>query len=130
MKDIMVPISPGELLDKITILRIKSARIADPAKLANVRHELALLEQTWASAVPDAAALAADERALETVNTRLWDIEDRIREHEAGRRFDASFIELARAVYVTNDERAAIKKRINLALGSKIVEEKSYQPYD
>jgi hypothetical protein len=129
MNVILVPISPGELLDKITILRIKSARMTDPAKLENVRHELALLEQTWARAVPDAARLASEEHALETVNTRLWDIEDRIREHEAGRRFDASFVELARAVYVTNDERAAIKKRINVALGSKIVEEKSYQPY-
>ena len=130
MNVILVPISPGELLDKITILRIKSERITDPAKLENVRHELALLEQTWVRAVPAAAQFAAEEHALTTVNTRLWDIEDRIREHEAGRRFDASFIELARAVYVTNDERAAIKKRINLALGSKIVEEKSYQPYD
>jgi hypothetical protein len=129
MDDILVPISPGELLDKITILRIKAARIAEPAKLAHVRHELALLEHTWTRAVPAAAKLAAEERALETVNARLWDIEDRIREHEAARRFDASFIELARAVYVTNDERAAIKKRINVALGSKIVEEKSYRPY-
>jgi hypothetical protein len=130
MSVILVPISPGELLDKITILRIKAARISDPAKLENVRHELTVLEQTWARAVPGAAQLAAEEQALTTVNTRLWDIEDRIREHEAGRRFDASFIELARAVYMTNDERAAIKKRINLALGSRIVEEKSYQPYD
>lgn len=130
MNVILVPISPGELLDKITILRIKAARMTDAAKLENVRHELALLEQTWARAVPAGAELAAEEHALETVNTRLWDIEDRIREHEAGRRFDASFIELARAVYVTNDERAAIKKRINVALGSKIVEEKSYRPYN
>lgn len=130
MNTILVPISPGELLDKITILRIKSARMTDPAQLENVRHELALLEQTWSRAVPNGAQFQAEEHALETVNTRLWDIEDRIREHEAGRRFDASFIELARAVYVTNDERAAIKRRINLALGSKIVEEKSYQPYD
>jgi hypothetical protein len=130
MNTILVPISPGELLDKITILRIKAARMTDPAQLENVRHELALLEQTWSRAVPNGAQFQAEEHALETVNTRLWDIEDRIREHEAGRRFDASFIELARAVYVTNDERAAIKRRINLALGSKIVEEKSYQPYD
>ena len=129
MKDILVPISPGELLDKITILRIKAARMSDAAKLENVRHELALLEQTWARAVPAGAELAAEEHALETVNTRLWDIEDRIREAEACLRFDASFIELARAVYVTNDERAAIKKRINVALGSRIVEEKSYRPY-
>jgi Lhr-like helicase len=129
MQDILVPISPGELLDKITILRIKSARMSDATKLANVRHELQLLEQTWRSAVPAGADIAADERALEAVNTQLWDIEDRIRDQEAARAFDAVFIELARAVYVTNDERAAIKKRINTALGSGLVEEKSYRPY-
>ena len=129
MQDILVPISPGELLDKITILRIKSSRMSDPVKLANVRRELAALEQTWQRAVPDPAALSADEEALHTVNARLWDIEDRIRDHEATRRFDAAFIELARAVYVNNDERALIKKRINTALGSALVEEKSYRPY-
>ena len=129
MKELLVPISPGELLDKITILRIKAARIGDATKLANVRHELALLEQTWSSSVPAGVDLTADERALEDVNARLWDIEDRIRGKEAARQFDAEFIELARAVYVSNDERAAIKKRINLALGSALVEEKSYRPY-
>ncbi len=129
MKDILVPISPGELLDKITILRIKSARIADATKLANVRHELALLEGIWAQAVPDGSATAADERALEAVNARLWDIEDHIRDEERAKRFGERFIELARAVYICTDERAAIKKRINLALGSTLVEEKSYQPY-
>jgi len=129
MKDILVPISPGELLDKITILRIKSARIGDAGKLANVRHELALLEQTWAASVPQGAAIAADEQALEAVNARLWDIEDRIRDEEHAQRFGERFIELARAVYICNDERAAIKKRINLALGSALVEEKSYRPY-
>jgi len=129
MQDILVPISPGELLDKITILRIKSARMSDAAKLANVRHELQLLEKTWADSVPVRVDLAADELALETVNASLWDIEDQIREEEAAKRFGARFIELARAVYVTNDERAAIKKRINAALGSALVEEKSYRPY-
>jgi len=129
MKDILVPISPGELLDKITILRIKSARIGDAAKLANVRHELALLEQTWAASVPQGAAIAADEQALEAVNAKLWDIEDRIRDEEHAQRFGERFIELARAVYICNDERAAIKKRINVALGSALVEEKSYRPY-
>ena len=129
MEDILVPISPGELLDKITILRIKSARIGDAAKLANVRHELALLEQTWAASVPQGAAIAADEQALEAVNARLWDIEDRIRDEEHAQRFGERFIELARAVYICNDERAAIKKRINVALGSALVEEKSYRPY-
>ena len=129
MQDIMVPISPGELLDKITILRIKSARMSDAAKLVNVRHELQLLEQTWSAAVPVGVSLVDDERALEAVNARLWDVEDRLRDQEAERRFDAQFVELARAVYVTNDERAAIKKRINTRLGSALVEEKSYRPY-
>ena len=129
MQDILVPISPGELLDKITILRIKSARMSDDAKLANVRHELQLLERTWRGSVPVSIDLAADERALEAVNASLWDIEDQIRDQEAAQRFGARFIELARAVYVTNDERAAIKKRINAALGSALIEEKSYRPY-
>ena len=129
MDGILVPISPGDLLDKITILRIKAARIEDAGKLGNIRRELAVLEQNWRQAVPAIAQLAADEAALARVNTELWDIEDRIREHEAQRRFDASFIELARAVYLRNDERAAIKQRINLKLGSTILEEKSYQPY-
>ncbi len=128
MNDILVPISPGELLDKITILRIKAARITDAAKLANVRLELQLLERTWRDAC-GAADVTADERALQSINERLWDIEDRIRDQEAQRRFDQEFIELARSVYVANDERAAVKKRINLALGSRLIEEKSYQPY-
>jgi len=130
MKELLVPLSPGELLDKITILRIKVARIQDAAKLANVKRELALLEQTWkdsgAAAVHD---VALDERALENVNERLWDIEDRIRDKEARQTFDREFIELTRAVYICNDERAAIKKRINLLLGSSLVEEKSYKQY-
>ena len=132
MQDILVPISPGELLDKITILRIKSARMSDASKLANVRHELALLEQTWAAAVPAGAAsdrLANEEQALEAINAKLWDIEDHIRDEELAQRFGARFIELARSVYICNDERAAIKKRINVALGSALVEEKSYKPY-
>jgi hypothetical protein len=129
MDQIQVPVSPGELLDRITILRIKSERIAESRQLANVRHELALLEQTWRAAHLADAGLAAEEAALQRVNQELWDIEDRIREHEAQRRFDASFIELARSVYQRNDERAAIKKRINVALNSTLVEEKSYHPY-
>jgi hypothetical protein len=129
MDGILVPLSPGELLDKITILRIKAQRIGDAGKLANVGRELALLEQYWSQAVAAPAELAADEAALARVNSELWDIEDRIREHEAQRRFDGGFIELARAVYLRNDERAAIKQRINLKLKSAIVEEKSYQPY-
>ncbi len=130
MQDILVPVSPGELLDKITILRIKSARITDATKLANVRLELGLLEKQWRAALPAGADVAGEEQALESVNAKLWDIEDQIRDLEAEKRFDAKFIELARAVYINNDERAAIKKRINLKLGSALVEEKSYRPYN
>lgn len=128
--EILVPISPGELLDKITILRIKSARMSDAAKLANVRRELDLLEHTWREARHVRSYdVAAEERALQAVNERLWDIEDRIRDKERAQAFDAEFIALARSVYVENDERAAVKKRINTALGSTIVEEKSYANY-
>ena len=129
MQDIMVPISPGELLDKITILRIKVARIQDAAKLANVKLELTLLERTWKDSGCATAAVVSDEHALQAVNEQLWDIEDRIRDKEARQTFDRDFIELARSVYVTNDERAAVKKRINQRLGSRLVEEKSYKQY-
>jgi hypothetical protein len=129
MDTLMVPVSPGELLDKITILRIKSARLSDQTKLANVRYELTLLEQTWRRSLPNDPAVAADEAELQRVNAQLWDIEDQIREHEAQQRFDGAFVELARSVYIRNDERAAIKQRINRKLNSVIVEEKSYQPY-
>jgi hypothetical protein len=129
MKDILVPVSPGELLDKITILRIKVARILDPGKVANVRLELDLLEKTWRDSGCATFDVVRDERALQDVNERLWDIEDLIREKEAKQTFDREFIELARSVYVSNDERAAIKKRVNLQLGSRLVEEKSYKPY-
>ena len=129
MKEVLVPLSPGELLDKITILRIKVARIQEAAKLANVKLELSLLEQIWKDSGAAAHDVALDERALENVNERLWDIEDRIRDKEARQTFDRDFIELARAVYICNDERAAIKKHINLQLGSRLVEEKSYKQY-
>jgi hypothetical protein len=129
MLDIHVPISPGELLDKITILRIKSKRMSDPRQLANVRRELEALESVWAACAPPGGGVAADIAALMAVNERLWVIEDEIRGKERAGCFDSEFIRLARAVYVENDERAAVKRRINAALGSSIVEEKSYQPY-
>ncbi len=130
MNDILVPISAGELLDKITILRIKCARIDDAAKLANVRQELARLERSRAGIAAAATQTSRPRKLSSSASTReLWDIEDRIREHEAQRRFDAAFIELARAVYLRNDERAAIKRRINLKLDSALLEEKSYRPY-
>jgi hypothetical protein len=129
MSLIQTPVSYGELIDKITILEIKSRRITDDAKLANVRNELDLLNATWAN---DAASQTdvSDERArLLAVNELLWDIEDSIRLKERAQAFDQEFIELARAVYFRNDERAAFKREINLKLGSQLVEEKSYQDY-
>ena len=129
MSDIKVPISPGEMLDKITILRIKSARMQDPGKLANVRLELDALEQTWSGSAYAKADIDAEMTALLKVNERLWVIEDDIRDKERAQAFDADFIRLARAVYFENDERAAIKRRINDKLGSSIVEEKSYAKY-
>ncbi|NJD32427.1 MAG: hypothetical protein FIB04_11130 [Gammaproteobacteria bacterium] len=129
MPELLVPISPGELIDKITILEIKSQRMSDEAKLRNVRTELALLTDTWHSSPYAATDIAAEWGDLRRVNEQLWDIEDRIRDKERDATFDAGFIELARAVYVTNDERAAIKKRINTKLGSTLVEEKSYADY-
>jgi hypothetical protein len=129
MSEISVPVSPGELLDKITILRIKSTRMSDAQKLANVRSELKVLEATWSASPYAKSDIAADVNALLQVNERLWVIEDDIRNKERAQEFDAEFIRLARAVYVENDERAAIKRRINLRLGSSIVEEKSYAKY-
>ena len=129
MSDISVPVSPGELLDKITILRIKSKRMSDTRKLANVRVELKVLEETWSASPYAKFDIAADVNALLEVNERLWVIEDDIRDKERAQAFDSEFIRLARAVYFENDERAAIKRRINLKLGSTIVEEKSYAEY-
>ena len=128
-EELLVPVSYGELLDKIAILQIKSERMTDPAKLANVRHELSALERTWMAhpaAVQDIAELRA---RLKAVNERLWVIEDDIRVKEKAQAFDDEFIRLARSVYVENDARARIKKDINLALGSAYVEEKSYEDY-
>ena len=129
MHEIKIPISPGELLDKITILRIKSQRMSDPRKLHNVRLELEALLATWVGCAYASAAIDADVDALMTVNERLWVIEDDIRDKERAQAFDAEFIRLARSVYALNDERAAIKLRINSKLGSTIVEEKSYRDY-
>ena len=126
MKDILVPTAPGELIDKLTILRLKEEKISDPAKLANVRHERAALQSIADRALPPSVELMALWDDLYSINADLWEIEDDIRAFEARGDFGPGFIALARAVYVTNDERAAVKKRINLLLGSAIVEEKSY----
>ena len=126
MTHLSVPVSPGELIDKLTILEIKLARIADPAKLANIRREHAALDAVARASLPPSAELAELRAALGEVNAALWQIEDEIRACEARGEFGAAFVALARAVYRTNDRRAALKKRINLLLGSDLVEEKSY----
>ena len=126
---ILTAIAPGELIDKITILRIKSERIADEAKLKNVRTELAVLNETLEKDVPASDELSRLDAALQAVNEELWVIEDDIRNCERAGDFGDEFIRLARAVYVTNDKRAALKKEINLLLGSTLVEEKSYAAY-
>ncbi len=129
MKQILIPISPGELLDKITILEIKSERIESAEKKANVNKELEMLNKVWSDSVNEDDDLTAMRSELKSINESLWDIEDDIRDEERNKRFTERFIELARSVYVTNDQRADVKKRINLHLKSDIVEEKSYQDY-
>jgi hypothetical protein len=129
MEQILVPISPGELLDKITILEIKSERISDPGKVKNVRLELSLLNETWSSSVSADETVLRIHSELKNINEALWEIEDDIRDKEKAREFDQQFVDLARSVYVTNDKRAAAKKELNTYLGSDIVEEKSYQDY-
>ena len=124
-----VPVSVGEVVDKVTILEIKSARIADPDKLANITAELDSLRPLVSGGVFDNDEVIVLTDALRKVNGELWDIEDNIRAEEAAGRFGDRFIELARAVYVTNDRRAELKKQINLATGSQLVEEKSYEDY-
>jgi len=129
MENIRVPVSPGEVLDKITILEIKSERMTDPAKVANVRIELALLQETWSQAVEEDDVIRDLHGQLKQINEALWEIEDDIRDKERDREFDQRFIELARSVYFTNDRRSQVKKQLNLHLGSQIIEEKSYQDY-
>ncbi len=123
---LLVPISVGELLDKISILEIKAEAISDPAKQANVMRELAALEAVRQGEVAATAELAALYIELKSANRALWQIEDEIRAHERGGQFDERFIDLARGVYRTNDRRAVLKRRINELTGSEIVEEKSY----
>ncbi|HUH54157.1 MAG TPA: DUF6165 family protein [Rhodanobacter sp.] len=129
MSLIQTPVSYGELIDKITILEIKSRRITDAAKLANVRNELDMLNATWANSAASQTDISDERARLLAVNEALWDIEDNIRLMERAQTFDAAFIELARSVYFRNDERAAFKREINQKLGSELVEEKSYQDY-
>lgn len=129
MSELSIPVSYGELLDKIAILQIKSERIGDPAKLANVRNELSALERVWMVHPAAGHDLVRLRAALKAVNQRLWMIEDDIRIKEKAQTFDDEFVRLARSVYFENDERARLKREINVALGSSYVEEKSYEDY-
>ena len=126
---ILAPVSAGELIDKITILRVKATRIDDAAKEANVRAELALLEATAATELPASEDLERLTAELTEINAALWDVEDGKRDHERRQDFGPSFVQLARRVYIDNDRRAAVKRAINALVGSEIVEEKSYKPY-
>jgi len=124
-----VEVSAAELLDKITVLELKNQRITDAAKLENVRYELDLLSRVRAAEVPNSARLDGLIDGLRAVNSRLWGIEDELRQCERDQDFSERFISLARAVYRENDERARLKKQVNLLLGSSVIEEKSYQSY-
>ena len=126
---ILAPVSAGELIDKITILRVKATRIGDTAKEANVRIELALLEETAARELPQSPELDDLVAQLTEINAALWDVEDGKRDCERRQDFGPKFVELARRVYIDNDRRAAVKRQINMLVGSEIVEEKSYKPY-
>ena len=127
---VQVPVSVGELLDKLSILAIKLERIEDPAKRANIAREHRALEAVvHAEGLREPEGVVELELELRRVNEQLWRIEDEIREHERQQRFDDAFIALARAVYRTNDERAALKRRLNALTGSELVEEKSYAAY-
>jgi Family of unknown function (DUF6165) len=125
--DVLVPVSIGELLDKITILQIKSERITEESKLVNIRKELdALVGTCERYTIP---VEHPKVHALRAINESLWVVEDLLRDKERDKSFDTEFIRLARDVYVTNDRRAAVKRELNLELGSGYVEEKSYKPY-
>jgi hypothetical protein len=127
---IMTEIGSGELIDKITILEIKSDRISDLEKLKNVRHELSVLSATRDAHLSGIEGLRDLAIQLKTINEALWEIEDDIRACEAQNDFGQKFIKLARSVYITNDKRAAVKKEINLLTGASIIEEKSYKDFD
>ena len=127
LKDILVPISPGELLDKITILKIKAKRIVNSEKVSNVLRELSMLEVIWKDAVQPSADISSEKRELEAVNESLWDTIESIHKCNAEGQSDEFFMTLAHRVCTDNDRRAEIKKRINKTLKSALIEEKSHQ---
>ena len=126
---IQAKISYGEFLDKLTILEIKNERITDKSKLENIQTELNLVKQLWQDSPASKIDITSELAALKAVNEKLWEIEDDIRDKERQQSFDQGFIDLARSVYFENDDRANIKREINLKLGSDLVEEKSYADY-
>ena len=126
---IKIELSVGELLDKISILQIKAERIVDPSKLENINKELDVLMSLWKDFAYSNNNLESETNELKAINEELWAIEDKIRDKERNRVFDKGFIELARAVYITNDKRADIKRIINSKTGSELIEEKSYSDY-
>lgn len=127
--NISVEVSTGEFLDKMSILQIKSERIQDPGKLSNINKELEILKKTWAESPASQTDISTLMAELKTINESLWDIEDRIRIKESKAAFDEEFIELSRSVYITNDRRSDVKRQLNQALGSDLMEEKSYADY-
>lgn len=129
MSQISAPVSYGELIDKITILEIKRERMKNAEQLANVEKELQLLGSTWDAHEASKTDISTERAGLKAVNEALWDIEDRIRILEKEQSFGDEFIAVARSVYIRNDDRADLKRQINLKLGSTLVEEKSYEPY-
>ena len=129
MSNPIIPISWGELIDKITILQIKLDQVTSSLARTNVKRELAELETVFGKCCPKSIDSELMERELKAVNQQLWNIEDEIREKERKRSFDDEFIQLARSVYIKNDERARIKRKINEIFGSDLIEEKLYKPY-
>ena len=129
MKNPLIAISWGELFDKVTILQIKSEKILSPDSLKNIDRELKQLRLTFDKAFKENSLALELAEELREINSKLWDVEDQIREKEKKKVFDNEFIQLARSVYITNDQRSVIKKKINEAFGSELIEEKSYSNY-
>ena len=128
-EDIIVPVSSGELIDKIAILKIKKKKIFNKSKLKNINNELSLLNEIYKNNFKNNKKLLLYEKKLIKINKKLWDIEDKIRFLESKKIFNQQFIDLARAIYINNDKRSEIKKKINKLTGSRLIEEKSYKSY-
>ena len=128
-EDIIIPVSSGELIDKISILKIKKKKIFNKSKLKNINNELSLLNEIYKNNFKNNKKLLLYEKKLIKINKKLWDIEDKIRFLESKKNFNQQFIDLARAIYINNDKRSEIKKKINKLTGSRLIEEKSYKSY-